>query len=206
MNFLAHLFLSGDDHDIMIGNFIADSVKGKSYERFSPKIQEGILLHRKIDTFTDKHEITRKLKVLVAENYGKHSGIVIDIFYDHFLSINWNAYSGKSLVKFITKCHRVILRNIFILPSDVKGYLPFLIARKRLQSYSRIEGIENVLELMSKYTSLPPASHLAVEILKNNYSYFNESFMIFFNELMQMVEKELEVKSELIEPHRIKFD
>jgi acyl carrier protein phosphodiesterase len=201
MNFLAHLYLSGNDSDIMIGNFIADSVKGKSYQKFRPKIQEGILLHRKIDYFTDKHPITKDLKSLLVPYYQKHSGIVVDIFYDHLLSINWKCYSTISIENFIISFHRIILRNIFILPSDVKGYLPFLIIRKRLQSYSKIDGIEKVLDLMSKYTSLPSASRFAIEILENNYTMFNEKFRDFFNEINAMVNIEHENSLKLIKPH-----
>jgi acyl carrier protein phosphodiesterase len=193
MNFLAHLYLSGNNNDIMIGNFISDSVKGKLYLKYREGIQHGILLHRKIDGFTDKHPITKELKSLLKNGYHKHSGIVIDIFYDHFLCLNWEKYSSISLKKFISLCHRVILRNLFILPSDIKGYLPFLIARKRLHSYSNIEGIENTLKTMSKYTSLPDSSIFAIQILKENYAFFNTKFQEFFIELIMMVKKELEI-------------
>ena len=198
MNFLAHLYLSGNDSDIMIGNFIADSVKGKAYKKYRPKIQQGILLHRKIDEFTDHHQITKNLKSLLVKAYSKHSGIVIDIFYDHFLSINWQNFSSKSLESFIKVCHHIILKNIFTLPSEIKAYLPFFIMHKRLQSYSRIEGIENVLEVMSKYTSLPSETKSAIRILNEHYSLFNESFMIYFKELIYMVNEELDKGSELI--------
>jgi len=203
MNFLAHLYLSGEDSEIMIGNFIADSVKGRSYNRFKPKIQQGILLHRKIDSYTDKHKITRELSTFLRPGYNKHSGIVIDIFYDHFLSINWEKFAQKPLTKYIRSCHRILLRNILILPSDIKGFLPILIARRRLQSYSKIEGIENVLELMSKYTSLPASSQFAIEILKENYLLFNAKFLEFFEDLILMVDQELRSQSELVEPDSI---
>ncbi len=191
MNFLAHLFLSGTDKEIMIGNFIADSIKGKAYLNYRPRVQKGILLHRKIDEFTDKHPITRKLSLLLKSNYNRHSGIVIDIFYDHFLCKNWQRFSSVSLVNFIKSCHRLLLRNIVILPANIKAFLPVLIARKRLLSYSKIEGIENALKTMSKYTSLPSASDFAVATLIEHYAYLNENFLIFFEELIQMVEEEL---------------
>ena len=60
MNFLAHLYLSQDDINILIGNFIADHIRGNHYENFSKEIQQGIFLHREIDTFTDAHKIVRK--------------------------------------------------------------------------------------------------------------------------------------------------
>ena len=92
MNFLAHIYLSGDSRELLIGNFIGDYVKGKDYEKYPPAIQDGILLHRKIDWFTDDHSITKKAKKLVRGQYGLYAGIVIDIFYDHYLSANWDQY------------------------------------------------------------------------------------------------------------------
>jgi acyl carrier protein phosphodiesterase len=82
MNFLAHLYLSGDDKDVMLGNLIADSVKGKDYLAYRPGIQEGILLHRKIDHFTDEHPVVERSKHLLRPKYHKFAGVVTDMFYD----------------------------------------------------------------------------------------------------------------------------
>jgi acyl carrier protein phosphodiesterase len=204
MNFLAHLYLSGNDNEIMIGNFIADAVKGKAYQKYSLNIQQGILLHRKIDEYTDTHPITKNLKLLLKKKYNKHSGIVVDIFYDHFLCANWSHFSSVPLEKYISNCHRVILRNIWLLPSKIKAFLPILIARKRLLSYSGIDGIENALRTMSKYTSLPPASDFAIEVLKIHYSYFNMNFLDFFKDLAEFSVNELSSISEIIKTGSIK--
>ena len=88
MNYLAHIYLSGDRELIRIGNFIADHIKGKKYQAFSQGIQKGILLHRQIDSFTDNHEIVRKSKRRLHERYGLYRGVIIDIFYDHYLAKN----------------------------------------------------------------------------------------------------------------------
>lgn len=190
MNFLAHLYLSGNDNDILIGNFIADSVKGKAYQNFRPKIQQGIILHRKIDELTDNHIITKDLASLFKPGYQKYSGIVIDIFYDHFLSKNWNKFSEIKLENFIKRCHKVLLLNLAILPSKVQGFLPIMIATNRLMSYSKIEGLKTSLERMAKYTSLPEASNFAIKTLNANYDYFNKSFLSFFEDIIQQVEIE----------------
>ena len=56
MNHLAHLFLSRHSEKMMVGNFIADGVKGKKYLAYEDEIADGIVMHRAIDTFTDTHE------------------------------------------------------------------------------------------------------------------------------------------------------
>ena len=97
MNFLAHIYLSGDDDQIKIGNFMADSIRGHSYENYPSDIKKGILLHRAIDSFTDMHPIYRKSKHRLHEKYGHYSGVIMDIFYDHFLAKNWIKYSDENL-------------------------------------------------------------------------------------------------------------
>ena len=100
MNFLAHTHLSQDNEDVIFGNFIADAVKGKSYLKYRKDIITGILLHRDIDTFTDRHPIVKNSKATVREHFGKYSGIVVDIYYDHFLAHNWEDYHSEELVRY----------------------------------------------------------------------------------------------------------
>lgn len=97
MNFLAHLFLSGKPGELMVGNFIADSVKGSMLSDFSEGIQQGIKLHRAIDNFTDNHLVTLKSKERLRIHFGKYAPVVVDIFYDHFLAICWEKYADRSL-------------------------------------------------------------------------------------------------------------
>ena len=88
MNYLAHIYLSNEEEEITLGNFIADGVKGKKYVQFPLGIQQGILLHRAIDSFTDAHPIVRKSTKRLHKKYGHYSGVIVDILYDHFLAKN----------------------------------------------------------------------------------------------------------------------
>ena len=97
MNFLAHLYLSKNNKNILIGNFIADAVKGKKYQNYSKEIQAGILLHREIDNYTDAHPVVRKSKQRLNKRYKHYDGVIIDILYDHFLAKNWHNYSDIPL-------------------------------------------------------------------------------------------------------------
>ncbi|OQY04994.1 MAG: hypothetical protein B6I20_02030 [Bacteroidetes bacterium 4572_117] len=192
MNFLAHLHLSGNNNNIKIGNFIGDAVKGKSYENYAPDIQKGILLHRKIDYFTDKHEITKDLCKLFAEKYRKYSGIVVDIMYDYFLANDWEKYSNQQLEHYILDTHRLLMGNFGMLPFKVKKFLPFLISRNRLLSYRSIEGIESVLNAMARYTSLPQHTNFAIDILQSKNQFLKENFHVFYAEIIGFAENELE--------------
>ena len=194
MNFLAHIYLSGEDEKLMVGNFIGDYVKGKNYENYPSPIKEGILLHRQVDYFTDKHPYFRKAKKLVVEEFGLYSGIVIDLFFDYFLAKNWNKYSDINLRSFTKRAHAILLTNFFHLPKRVQGFLPFLIQNRRLESYATVSGIYKSLETMSRYTSLPEKAEVAKSILIQNIYALEEYFTAFFSDIILFVEKNYDVK------------
>ncbi|MDC1489988.1 ACP phosphodiesterase, partial [Flavobacteriaceae bacterium] len=100
MNFLAHVYLSEDNFSLAIGNLIADRVKGKDLTNFSPMIQKGILLHRKIDAFTDHHSLFKECVSILFPFYRHYSRVIIDMYFDHFLASNWDKYHSKNLKVF----------------------------------------------------------------------------------------------------------
>lgn len=194
MNYLAHLFLSGEDEATMVGNFIGDHVKGKSYQKFPANIQKGIILHRQIDFFTDRHPKFREAKKLLNGDYGLYSGIVIDLFYDHFLAKNWTRYSPVTLRQFAKFSHAVLLSHFRYLPKRVQGFLPFLIQHRRLESYAGTEGIQKSLEIMSRYTSLPENTRKAINVMQTNVLFFEDNFAEFMNEMIEFVTTEFDVR------------
>ncbi|HKK60999.1 MAG TPA: hypothetical protein VJ951_00475, partial [Bacteroidales bacterium] len=108
MNFLAHIYLSGNDDQLKLGNFIGDYVKGRAFEQYPEKIQRGILLHRHIDHYTDHNPHTSETRRLLVPKYRHYAGILIDMFYDHFLAINWRRYSRVPLFTFIESFHELL--------------------------------------------------------------------------------------------------
>lgn len=194
MNYLAHIYLSGENEKLVVGNFIGDYVKGKSYLGFPENIQKGILLHRQIDTFTDNHPNFRKAKQFFIDEFGLYSGIVIDFFYDYFLALNWQLYSDVSLRTFSKKAHAILLSNYYHLPKKVQRFLPFLIQNRRLESYATVDGIQKSLEIMSRYTSLPEKSEKAVKILNANFHFLEDNFTVFMREIIDFVENEFNVE------------
>ena len=85
MNYLAHLYIGHEDEDLMIGNFIADFVKGSKYKEYPSEISRGILMHRQIDFVTDRNKEYREVKKLFVESHGRYSGIIADMAYDYVL-------------------------------------------------------------------------------------------------------------------------
>ena len=108
MNFLAHLFLSGENDDIIIGNFIADAVKGRYIEKYNEKIRYGIKLHREIDNYTDNHPVFKQSRKRLLHKYHKFSGVIVDMYYDHFLAVNWSDYSDENLEAFVSNAYKIL--------------------------------------------------------------------------------------------------
>ncbi|MAP80933.1 MAG: ACP phosphodiesterase [Aequorivita sp.] len=183
MNFLAHIYLSGDDEDIIIGNFIADGIKGKRYQKFPPAIAKGILLHRAIDTFTDSHPIVHQSTARLHKNYGHYSGVIVDILYDHFLAKNWSTYSVVPLDEYVENFYKLLRKNFTILPARIQRMMPYMIADNWLLSYATVEGIGKILTQMNVRTKGVSKMNLAVEELVTYYDDFEKEFTLFFEEL-----------------------
>ncbi len=190
MNFLAHLYLSGNHEEIMVGNFIGDYVKGKEYLYYPEKIRKGIMLHRYIDSYTDSHPITKISRAHVSEKYGKYSGIVIDIFYDYFLSSTWSTYSPLGLQDFIDYSFDTLKKHYYDYPQGIKNWFPNFIKNNWLSKYSNIEGIEEVLYRMSGRTSLPDHTAYAINALRENEKEMKNEFYEFFECIRKFVETE----------------
>jgi acyl carrier protein phosphodiesterase len=184
MNFLGHLYLSGDNENVKLGNFIGDFVKGNKYLSYPDEVREGILLHRRIDHFTDTHPIVKEVSVLFKPDYGRYSGVVVDLFFDHLLAKHWNNFSSWRLRDFTRNTHAILLSNFWLLPGKVKQFLPFLIQNKRLESYATEDGIRKVLELMSRYTSLPDSSDSAMMVLAREQDFLYRKFVDFMDDIM----------------------
>lgn len=185
MNFLAHIYLSGNNDLLKIGNFMADSIRGNSYENYPEEIKKGILLHRSIDSFTDMHPVYRKSKHRLHEKYGHYSGVIMDIFYDHFLAKNWANYSNKKLEEYADEFYQLLQDNYDLLTAKIQGMMPYMIARNWLVSYASISGLEMILFQMDHRTKNRVAMHESIVELQKFYLEFETEFTQFFEELQK---------------------
>jgi len=191
MNFLAHIYLSGDSIPVTIGNFIADGIRGKDYKKYPKDIQTGILLHRHIDTYTDAHTTVRKSTKRLHKKYGHYSGVIVDILYDHFLAKNWATYSNIPLNQYIDNFYDTLDENFEILPLRIQKMMPHMIADNWLLSYASLEGIAKVLEGVNRRTKNRSKMNFAINELKEFYEEFESEFTLFFEELTDFSSKKL---------------
>ena len=183
MNFLAHIYLSGDNDLMKIGNFMADGIRGKNFDTFPMAIQKGIILHRAIDTFTDAHPVFRQSTKRLHANYHHYSGIIVDIFYDHFLAKNWENYSNESLENYTERFYQSLRDNHNFLTEKTQKMVPYLIDQNWLLSYQTIEGIEDVLIRMDNRMKRDSNMRFSVAELRTFYVEFENEFTTFFDEI-----------------------
>ena len=152
MNFLAHIYLSGDDLPLLVGNFIGDFVKGREYKSFDPEVQKGIQLHRSIDYFTDTHEVVIASKSRLRSKYRHYAGVITDIYYDHFLAKNWSQFHPVELEKFTRSFYEKMEVQRPQLPDRVNHMLYYMRRDNWLYQYRTIDGIGRALYGLSRRT------------------------------------------------------
>src|SRR5690606_24232944 len=110
----------------------------------------GILMHREIDFFTDNHFHFKQSKRRLDEKHRHFTGVIIDIFYDHFLAADFERFSGQRLAVFAENIYKIIEKNREVLPERSKFVFGYMKRDNWLLRYSQREGIESTLRGMSK--------------------------------------------------------
>jgi acyl carrier protein phosphodiesterase len=185
MNHLAHLYLSQHNKKMMVGNFIADGVKGNKYLSFEAEISRGIVMHRAIDTFTDSHVIVSHSKSFFREKYGLYSAVLIDLFYDHFLAKNWKQFSNLPLLFFAEHAYNVFEKYFDQMPLRYQHMFPYMQKENWLLNYAHLEGIQRSLTGMSHRIKNNPGIEHSVSELRAHYEELEHDFNQFFPELQQ---------------------
>jgi acyl carrier protein phosphodiesterase len=193
MNYLAHIFLSGTDDEIILGNFIGDYVKGGEYNKYPLLIKKGILLHRRIDAFTDRHKVVHQSMRYFAPKFHKYAGIIIDVLYDHFLITNWDKFSPKPLDVFKKDIFELLKSNYAILPERVQFFVSSFIQKDWIEIYSSIDGLMSVFIRMSMRTTLPDHSEYAREVLRKYYVQLESEFLTYFPDIIRYVMSTYEI-------------
>lgn len=184
MNYLAHAFLSNNDKDLLIGNFIADHLRGNDFKAYPEKVIEGILLHRRIDTFTDAHPEFKKCKRFFYDGFEKYSGVLVDIYFDHFLAKNFEEHSEIGLFDFSKNVYKVYTDHQHLIPQGSSRFLEYVIQNNTYYSYADINGIERILNHLSHRIKHRSQLDDSVKLFKHNETELKTSFDLFFKELL----------------------
>jgi acyl carrier protein phosphodiesterase len=188
MNFLAHLYLSPSDPKVLVGNFMADFVKGRQkLSSLEPALAAGVLLHRTIDEFTDTHAVVAKSKNRLRPVYRHYSAVIVDVFYDHFLARHFTRFHSTSLEQFAAACYDIIQAHHHLLPPALQHMFGYMVRGNWLLNYAKIEGINRTLTGMSRRTPYESKMDEATNDLIRHYNDFETEFFEFFPLLQEHI-------------------
>lgn len=183
MNFLGHIYLTGSDKELLLGNFMADSIKGNSYMEYPENIQKGILLHRFIDSYTDDHPAFRNSTSKLHADFSHFSGVLVDIFYDHFLAKNWKTFHPTPLDVFAQEFYTYMQKRYDLMTPTMQYIFPYMKDNNWLLRYSTLEGIEKTLSEMGSRIGREYQLEKSVINLDKEYDSFKQDFEIFFADI-----------------------
>lgn len=187
MNFLAHILLSGEDEGLIIGNFIADFVKGAKKESYDSNLRNGMRLHHRIDAFTDTHPMTLRAISRIKSSQGRYSSVVVDIFFDHFLAKDFVKYHETTLEIFSQNFYRIAFRYRDLLPERVQRMLDVMKVQNWLLNYGDINGLGSIMNQFSKRVNHKNNIENAIDSLNQNYAGLKMDFDLFFPELSDYI-------------------
>ena len=192
MNFLAHACLSFGKPDILVGNLIADTVKGKQMETYPENICKGIRLHRLIDSYTDSHPVVLQTKELFKDSAGRYNGSFLDVSYDHFLSLDADNTPIEGWQSFAAKCYKEIeLRGEILPPRFCNMYL-YMKKEDWLSNYGQMWMIERSFDRLKQRAEYLSDDAPVFADFEKNYNVIRDSYYSFFPDLKRYAEEMLE--------------
>lgn len=191
MNFLAHIWLSGSNDGVRLGNFIGDAVRGKDLETLPDDVVQGVHLHRKIDQFVDHHPLFKHDLKLLRPYFGKYAPVGLDVLYDHYLAKHFDVYSAVGLNTFAFQFYQLLNQRLHELPPNAKFLSEKIIERDWLTQYSSIKGIGNIMMQMDYRSRFPTGFEQAEKVIANHEEEMKGHFEIIIHDLKMMSNGEI---------------
>ena len=185
MNYLAHAYLAGTAGRFLVGNLIADFVKGSADKGYGPEITAGVIFHRKVDAFADTHRMTAASRKLFQPARRRTAGIVLDICHDHFLAKNWHQYADIELAVFISRVYDQLQLHLDLLPEPFRRVFPRMLEQDWLTSYRSLRGVQLALTRISRRLRGDIRLDDAMADITDNYGALEGNFSVFFPDLIE---------------------
>lgn len=183
MNLLAHIYLAGENEDHVVGQVLADFLERGWRKRASAGVVEGVRLHQQVDLFTDRHAAFRRSRERLPQELRRYAGIVVDIFYDHFLARRWNRFHQWPLERFAESRYAILRARADETTDLLQRILPRMAEQDWLTSYREVEGVERALAGVSRRLRRVNPIAEAGGALREDQEGFEEDFWAFFPDL-----------------------
>ncbi|MEQ1975332.1 ACP phosphodiesterase [Xenorhabdus sp. SGI240] len=187
MNFLAHLHLAALAESSLLGNLMADFVRGSPEGAFCSDIVAGIRMHRRVDSLTDKHPLVLEARKLFRPEYRRVAPITLDIIWDHFLSRHWDKFEKNySLPEFVNLARNNIEPHLTSTPEKFRELNNYLWSQNLFIRYADMSCIANVLQSMARRRPKLFALAGSYQDIENHYFDFETLFCQFYPEMMSL--------------------
>lgn len=183
MNYLAHALLSHYDPELLLGNFIADHLRGNDFSSYPEGVIQGIKMHREIDSFTDAHPKFKASKRYFYKNFEKYSGILVDIYFDHLLASNFTSFHKQPLSEFNKKIYQTYTENLDLMPESSSRFLAYVLKNNVYSQYAELDGIKQVLSHLSyRIGHTVRLENSTLDYIEKREE-FEQNFFLFMKEL-----------------------
>lgn len=188
MNYLAHLYIAQATKTSYAGALLGDHVRGRLNGQFNAWIEDGIHLHRRVDTFTDSHPLVLGAFQCLSPPFRRYAGILVDVYFDHALARRWPAFHSVPLGQFTRQAAarvRAEWPEAAPFPAERLAKLSNL-----LQSYQTSSGIADALAAIDRRLSRPSPLPQAWPHLRSHAAELFDVFDAFFPELLNFAQVE----------------
>ncbi|GAB2879226.1 ACP phosphodiesterase [Pseudoduganella ginsengisoli] len=190
MNYLAHIFLARHNGAAMVGGIMGDFVKADVTGRYPPDVAREIQLHRYIDSYTDSHPAVKASAELFPEGRRRYAGILLDVFYDHVLSLQWQRWCDEPRQAMLDRFYAALAEHHALLPDRLRAMAPHMVELNWLNAYEDFAAVEKAIERISQRLSRNGA-HMREGIadVREHYAVLTQGFEQFFPDLMRFAEE-----------------
>lgn len=180
MNYLAHFHLAGDDAAHITGGLLGDYIKGPLKGDLPPRVEQGIILHRRIDQFTDEALNQSKLHEHFAPALRRYMGIVCDLYFDHLLAIAWDQFDQRSLHEYNSFVVKQLQQHSQLLPDNAQQFSARLQEHNILTLYQDNQMMAQIFERTGKRLKRDNPIAEAWTLLQQEHALLKEYFETFY--------------------------
>jgi acyl carrier protein phosphodiesterase len=190
LNYLAHVFLADAVGASLTGNLMGDFVRGRLNGRFPPAIERGLYLHRRVDTFTDAHPLTRVSRQRFCPVFRRYGGILVDLFYDHCLARQWGDFHDEPLEYFTARVYAALQKDEAFMVESLRGTHRRMREIDLLASYRNLSGLQRALYHLHRRLSRDNPLADGLYPLRAHYGGLSADFQAFMPQLIRFAQRE----------------
>lgn len=191
MNYLVHLFVSNNDPMLQVGNWAGDMIRNKDLSSLPDQIRNGVFLHRSIDSFSDNHPLIKQGIERIRKHQGKYAPVVLDVYFDHILFLNWEKFSTEPFPAFSGRFYQRLEKHADSFPENIRSRARSMAMYDFLNAYTELEGMRDVFKRIAQRARFPNRMEVALENLLENWEGFNADFLDFFPDLQTFVDQKM---------------